>query len=153
MIKKRKNAFTFLEVMVATVAGLVLLLGTATVLACGQAFWNQALRKANLQRDAFYAMLGITRTIMVGNSAVAEDGGEAIRITGQTGWARFYVEPETEHLKFEVQGRTPLTLISSRVQNLRFIVLGSKVEIDLTLVDDAFQVRFVKTVMMRNFGG
>jgi Tfp pilus assembly protein PilW len=151
MLEKQQKGITLLEVMIATTAGLILLLGTATVLAWSQSFWNQAWRKATLQRDAFNAMLSMTGVTMAGITAAEENDRQSLTIYGRDGWTRFYVQPGANILKCEVQGQQPRTVISSKVEDLRFAVSNSTVDIDLTLMEGVLQIHSVKTVMMRNF--
>ncbi len=48
----RRRGFTLVELMVATLAGIILVLATGMLVSIGHNNWNAAWKRANLQRDA-----------------------------------------------------------------------------------------------------
>ena len=147
-----QKGFTLVEVLMAAAIGAIVLIASGTVLVGGHTFWNRAWEKANLQRDASYAMLRISRSIKAGTSAQVEGEGKAIRISREAGWIRFSSSPGTSDLKCQIEGG-PEIVINDNVEYLQFNLEDNKVTIDLRLNDDNSQNHFVTTVMMRNYGG
>ncbi|UCG54817.1 MAG: hypothetical protein JSV32_00950, partial [Dehalococcoidia bacterium] len=125
---------------------------TGTVLSVAQISWNIGSKKANLQRDASYAMLAMSGPIKAASSVTVEPGGRAIKIYNESSWIRFSSPGETKDLRSQIEGK-PEILICDKVENLVFSVEGNKVGIDLNLEDGDFQTHLVSTVMMRNYGG
>ena len=159
MKTKTQKGFTLVEVMVGTVAGAIVLLAAGTALVAGQTFWNKAWAKANLQRDASYAVLRISRSIRAGNSATVEDDGTALRIYTEGGWIRFSAVPDTKGLRLDYgnKGSETIhsfeTILNGNLEDLEFTVEANRVGIDLKVKKDNLQNDFLSTVMMRNYGG
>jgi len=150
-IKKQKG-FTLIELATAISVTLIMVVSTATVLTTSQDFWNSSWRKTNLQRDASYAMLKMSRHIKAGTSAETENVGKAIRIYKDAGWMRFFLEQESNDLKCELKEQTPETIISGSVEELEFEVDSNKVRINLVLKEGNLETHFVSEVMIRNYG-
>jgi len=151
----RQRGFTLVELMVATLASIILVLATGMLMSIGHNNWNAAWKRANLQRDASYAMLRMSRPIRAGTSAQVEDNGAGLRIYTEGSWMRFFVAPGVSKLtlKSEIGTNTPETILDDKVEDLQFNVTGNTVKIDLKLKEDDLQTHFVSTIMMRNYGG
>ena len=151
----RRRGFSLVELMVATLAGIILVLATGMLMSIGHNNWNVAWKRANLQRDASYAMLIISRSIRAGTSAKVEANGKGLRIYTEGGWMRFFVAPgvSTLTLKSEIGENTSETILDDKVEDLQFNVTGNTVKIDLKLKEDYLETHFVSTIMMRNYGG
>ena len=153
MKAKSQKGFTLVELMIAIVTSAILVLAAGIVLVIGQEFWNEALKKANLQRDASYALINVmSRSIKAGASAQVEAGGKALRIRiGDSNSIFSHVEG-THNLQYQIGSEQPQTIINGKVESLQFNVQDNKVTIDLRLKEDDAQIHFVSTVMMRNCG-
>ena len=153
MKTKTQKGFTLVEVMIGIAAGVILLLAAGTALVGGQTFWSNAWAKANLQRDASYAMLRISRSAKEGISAQLDNEGKLLRIYREAGWITFYSPQGTNDLNCQIEGQDPQTIINGNVENVTFTLQDKLIGIDLRLTKDNSQTRFVSTVMMRNYGG
>jgi len=153
MKTKTQKGFTLVEVMIGIAAGVILLLAAGTALVGGQRFWSNAWAKANLQRDASYAMLRISRSAKEGISAQLDNEGKLLRIYREAGWITFYSPQGTNDLNCQIEGQDPQTIINGNVENVTFTLQDKLIGIDLRLTKDNSQTRFVSTVMMRNYGG
>lgn len=153
MKTKRQKGFTLIEVTIGSVAGIIVILAAGTALVSGHMFWNKAWEKANLQRDASYAMLRISGPIKAGRSAELESDGKAIKIYREADWIRFFLEEGSSDLKCEIEGEEPQTVLNGKVEDVTFTLQGNLLGIDLKLKKDNFQIHLVSTVMMRNYGG
>jgi prepilin-type N-terminal cleavage/methylation domain-containing protein len=153
MKTKRQKGFTLIELMIAVMAGVVLILAAGMVLSIGHTFWNKSWEEANLQRSASYAILIMSHSIRAATSAQVEGGGTALRIYKQgNSNIRFSYVEATNELRSQF-GAQPETVINDTVEDLQFNVVGKKVTIDLRLQKDNAQTHLVSTVMMRNYGG
>jgi len=141
-----------MELVIALAAGVVLVLAAGTILFIGQIFWNQAWKKVNLQRDASYAMLRMSRSIKAGTAAESADDGKTVIIYRSGDYIRFFWVEGQRDLKSQIEGK-PEIILNSKVEDLQFNVEGNKVTIDLELKEDDAQAHFISTVMMRNYGG
>ena len=147
-----QKGLTLIEVLIAMVAGTIVVLAAGTALVSGHTFWNQSWEKANLQRDASYVMLRISHSIKAGKSAELESDGKAIKIYRDAGWIRFFLDEGSGDLKCEIEGEEPQTVVKDNIEDLEFTVEANKIEIDLKLKKDNFQNHFISTVVMRNYG-
>lgn len=156
MKTKQQKGFTLIELMIAVMAGVVLILAAGMVLTVGHTFWNKSWEEANLQRSASYAILIMGHSIRAATSAQVEPGGTALIIYKPGNSRRFSYVEATNELRSQF-GAQPETIINDKVENLQFIMdptkPPNKVTIDLTLQKDNVQTHLVSTVMMRNFGG
>ena len=156
----RQRGFTLVELMVATLAGIILVLATGMLMSIGHNNWNAAWKRANLQRDASYVMLRMNRPIRAGISAKVDADGKGLRIYTEGGWMRFFVAQGASKLtlKSEIgsdahETITSETILDDKIEDLQFNVTGNTVTIDLKLKEDDLQTHFVSTIMMRNYGG
>lgn len=150
---KSRKGLTLIELVIAIVAGVVLVLAAGTILFIGQIFWNQAWKKVNLQRDASYAMLRMSHSIKAGTAAELLADGKTVIIYRSGGdYIRFFWTEGTRDLKSQIEGK-PEIILNNKVEDLQFNVEGNKVTIDLELKEDDAQAHFISTVMMRNYGG
>jgi Tfp pilus assembly protein PilW len=155
MKRKVQKGFTLIELTIAMFTGTIVILAAGVILFFGQKSWNNAWKRANLQRDASYAMLRMCRSIKAGASAQMEGSGEGLRIYTGGNWTRFYVAPGATKLTLnsEIEGNNSETILDDRVEALQFNVADNTVRIELKLREDNLQAHFVSTVMMRNYGG
>ena len=153
MKTKRQKGFTLIELLIGMATGLIVLLGAGGILVVGNNFWENAWDKVNLQRDASYAMLTISRSVRSGKSAELENGGKGIKIYRETDWIRFYLDSAKNDIKCEIEGESPQTVVATFVEELTFTLDADIVEISIKLQRDNFQNHFASTAMMRNFGG
>jgi prepilin-type N-terminal cleavage/methylation domain-containing protein len=151
---KSQKGFTLIELMVAIMVSAVVVLAAGIVIVIGQTSWNQIWKKVNLQRDASYAMLIMTRSIQAAKSAEKSSDGRVLYIPKQSDPnITFSYVADTNNLQCQIGGQTQ-TIINGEVTNLQFNVVGNNtVTIDLSLKKDDAQAHFVSTVMMRNYGG
>lgn len=154
---KSQKGFTLVELIMAITAGTIVVLAAGMVVLLGQSSWNDAWKKVNLQRDASYAMLRMTRSVQAAADANVPSafGGRALYIPNQSNPSIIYSYVQaTSNLQCQVGGQSE-TLINGKVGNLQFDVndVSNTVTINLILVDDNVQTNFVSTVMMRNSGG
>jgi len=158
MKRKVQKGFTLIELTIAMLIGAIVILAAGMILFYGQKSWNNTWKRANLQRDASYAMLSISRPIKAGTSAQVEGNGEGLRIYNDKEglWRRFFVQSASNNLmlKSEIVGDNsiPETILDGKVEALQFNVTGTTVSIDLKLREDNLQTHFASTVMMRNYG-
>jgi len=161
MKRKVQKGFTLIELTIAMLIGAIVILAAGMILFYGQKSWNNTWKRANLQRDASYAMLSISRPIKAGTSAQVEGNGEGLRIYNDKEglWRRFFVQPAANNLMLkseivEIVGDNSIskTILDDKVEALQFNVTGTTVSIDLKLREDNLQTHFASTVMMRNYG-
>jgi len=153
MKSKRQNGFTMVELMVAVITGLIVILAASIVGVTGHKSWNQAWERANLQRDASYAMQRINQSVKAGISAKVLPDVKSVRINRENGWERFYFVPCTSSIMYQFEGHEPITIIDGKVEDIEFDVQDSMVGIELELKQDNLQFHLISTVMMRNYGG
>ena len=89
MKRKRQKGFTLIELTIAIFTGTIVIVATGMILFFGQRTWNSTWDRTNLQRDASYAMLRMTRDIQAGASAQVEDSGKALKIFNGGDWVKF----------------------------------------------------------------
>jgi prepilin-type N-terminal cleavage/methylation domain-containing protein len=154
MKRKRQKGFTLIELVIAMFTSAIVIVAAGMILFFGQKTWNSTWDRANLQRDASYAMLRMTHDIQAGISAQVESNGEGLKIFKAGDWVRYFVasEPSKLALKSETEGGSSETIIEDNLEAVRFNVTGNTVAIDLKLKDDNLETHFASTVMMRNYG-
>jgi len=152
MKTKLQKGFTLAELICAIAATLIVILAGGAVLATSHISWNRSWKKVNLQRDASYAMLIISRHIKAGTSAVPEDDGKAIKIYKDANWIRISLDQGSNDLKCESGGKTADTIIRGNVEDLKFDVDNNKVTISLILKEDDLVTHFVSDATVRNYG-
>jgi prepilin-type N-terminal cleavage/methylation domain-containing protein len=156
---KSQKGLTLIELVIAIVAGAIVVLAAGIVIVIGQTSWNETWKKVNLQRDASYAMLRMSQSIKAATSAAADVNGPVLNIkikdpnTGTIKTITFSYVADTNNLQCQIGGQ-PQTIINGEVKDLQFNVVGNNtVTIDLSLKKDDAQAHFKSTVMMRNYGG
>jgi Tfp pilus assembly protein PilW len=149
---RSKKGFTLIELPIAISATLIIIIAAGTVFTTSYDFWNSSWKKINLQRDASYAMLKMSRHIKAGTSAETEDEGTAIKIYKDADWIRFFLEQESSNLKCEHKGQAPETIISGSVEDLTFEVDGNKAKINLILKKGGLETHLVCEAVIRNYG-
>ena len=154
MKRKRQKGFTLVELIITTFTGAIVIVATGMILFFGQRTWNTTWDRTNLQRDASYAMLRITRDIKAGASAQVEDSGKGLKIFNGADWVRFFTTSGGSlfALKRETSGGGSETVIEDNMQAVQFNVTGNTVAIDLKLKEYNLETHFASTVMMRNYG-
>lgn len=151
-LRRSRNGFTLIELATTIPVTLIVLITIGTVLTASQTSWNTSWRKANLQRDASYAMLRMNHRIKEGTFAETEDDGKAVKIYKGTDWIRFFLEQDSKDLKREIEGQEPETILSGSVEDLQFNIDSNKVKIALTLKKDGLETYLISEVMLRNYG-
>ena len=154
MKRKRQKGFTLIELIITTFTGAIVIVAAGMILFFGQKTWNSTWDRVNLQRDASYAMLRMTRYIKAGASAQVEDSGKGLRIYNGGDWVRFFTESGAAMLalKSETGGGSSETIIDDNMEAVQFNVTGNTVTIDLKLKEYNLETHFASTVMMRNYG-
>jgi prepilin-type N-terminal cleavage/methylation domain-containing protein len=158
MKRKGQKGFTLIELTIAMFTGAIVIVATGSILFYGQRSWNNTWERANLQRDASYAMQRVSRAIKAGTSAKVEAEGKGLRIYNDVEgvWRRFFVQSAANNLmlKTEIVGESASdeTILDGKVETLQFNVTGTTVSMELKLRKDNLQTHFASTVMMRNYG-
>ncbi|MBN1805542.1 MAG: prepilin-type N-terminal cleavage/methylation domain-containing protein [Sedimentisphaerales bacterium] len=154
MKTKKQKGFTLIELTIATFTSAIVIVAAGTILFFGQKTWNSTWNRTNLQRDASYAMLRMTRDIKAGISAQSEDSGKGLRIYNNAGWKRFYTALGGTGfaLKSVTSEGDSETVIEDNLNEVTFQVSDNTVAIDLKLKEDNLQTHFASTVLMRNYG-
>jgi prepilin-type N-terminal cleavage/methylation domain-containing protein len=150
---KYKKGFTLVELLLSLTIASILILSSAVVMLGGNAMWERGLQRANLQRDASFAMTKITRAIREGNNAVLEDNGNIIKITNSSNWVKYYRDSSTKKLMLEVQDEIPVAIIDDNIIKLQFQQQPKLISVTLSLEEDDYTVEYTSTVMMRNLEG
>jgi len=154
MKAKKRKGFTLMEVVTAMGISAIVILAGGAVLVASHTRWNKAWDDVNLQRDASYTMLELTRSIRACASATVEADGAAIRMYDRDGaWELFSLGTGADNIQFEIEGQSPRTIIDRNLEGLQFNIEGNRVTIDLKLKKDNQQINLVSTVLMRNYGG
>lgn len=151
---ERQKGFTLLELTITTLTGAIVIVAAGIILFFGQRTWNSTWDRANLQRDASYAMLRITKDIKAAASAQVEESGKALKVFNGTDWVRFFTESGGSMftLKRQTSAGGSETVLEDNMEDVLFTVTGSTVTIDLKLKDYNLGTHFASTVMMRNYG-
>ncbi|MHC4534332.1 MAG: PilW family protein [Planctomycetota bacterium] len=154
MKRKRHKGFTLVELLVTTFTSAIVIVAAGIILFLGQKTWNSARDRTNLQRDASYAMLRMTRDIKAGASAQVENNGQGLKIFNGGDWVRFFTASGGSIivLKRETGGGSSETVIEDNLEAVQFNVTGNTVTIDLKMKDYNLETHFASTVMMRNYG-
>jgi len=154
MKMKRQKGFTFVELICAIMATLILVVAGGTVLATSHSSWNSSWEKVTLQREASQAMLKLNHHIKAGTAAELEDEGKAIKIYKDSEWIRFFLEEESgsKSLKYEPEGKTVETIIDGNVNDLLFDVNDNSVRINLLLEKGDLEINIISDVTIRNYG-
>jgi Tfp pilus assembly protein PilW len=155
MKTKRQRGFTLIELTIATFTSAIVIVAAGMILFFAQKTWNSTWNRANLQRDASYAMLRVTRDIKSGISAQVEDNGTGLRIFNDAGWTRFFIAKGATSgyaLKNETSDGGSETVLDDNLNSVQFTNSGSTVTIDINLKEDNLETHFASTVLMRNYG-
>ena len=154
MKRKRQKGFTLIELIIAMFTSVIVIVAAGMILFFGQKTWNSTWDRTNLQRDASYAMLRMTRDIQAGVSAQVESNGGGLMILKAGDWVRYFVASEASKLalKSETEGGSSENIIEDNLEAVQFNVKGNTVTIDLKLKEDNLKTHFASTVTMRNFG-
>jgi prepilin-type N-terminal cleavage/methylation domain-containing protein len=155
MKTKSRKGITLIELLIAMMAGAIVILAAGVIIVSGQKSWNETWKKVNLQRDASYAMLVMSQSIKKAASVVVDANDRAMTITDAAGdTTRFSWNSGQDTLRCWVGTGSPSTIIDD-VQYLQFGMddVNDTVTIDLRLQDGSVQTYFVSTVMIRNRNG
>ncbi len=147
---KCQKGFTLVELACAMLTTSIVILAGGTALTTSQASLNRTWKKADLQRNASYAMLRISRHIKEGTAAEVGDDGKSIKIYKGADWMRFFLEHGSNDLKCEFKRQTVETIIHS-VEDLKFDVDSNKVKINIILKNGDLETHFTSDVMIRNY--
>jgi Tfp pilus assembly protein FimT len=149
--RRRDAGLTLIELVVAFSAAVIVFFAMATIMVFGQKSLNRGLQLANLQRDASYANLKIKQSVKNATQAQLDDDGNGVKIYHAAGWIRFWFLPGQKDLRYQLDGENEHTLLDGVVEQANFNVDGSKVVVDLELLDGNCEARVASTTMMRNY--
>ena len=158
MKRKGQRGFTLIELLTAMIISAIVIVAVGSILFYGQKSWNSTWERANLQRDASYAMQRMSRAVKAGTSAQVEAEGTGLRIYNDVEgvWRRFFVQSAANNLMLKTaivgEGASDETILDGKVESLQFSVAGTTVSMELKLKKDNLQTHFASTVMMRNYG-
>jgi prepilin-type N-terminal cleavage/methylation domain-containing protein len=154
MTPTNRTGLTLIELMVALAVGLIVMLGTASLLALAQKSWNREWEQANLQRDVSRAMLKVKQSIRNGTHAQLDADGDGVKIYHTAGWVRFWFVPGQKDLRYQLEGEAEQTLLDGIVQNANFEVdttTNKTVTVGLELQKGACEAQLSSTTLMRNY--
>lgn len=149
-----RTGLTLLEMMIALAAGLIVMLGTGSLLALAQKSWNREWDQANLQRDVSYAMLKVKQSIRNGTQAQLDADGYGVKIYHTAGWVHFWYSPSQKNLYYQLEGETAQLLLNNVVEDASFEVDATThktVTVGLELQKGACEAQLSSTTMMRNY--
>jgi len=154
MKRKKQKGFTLIELTIAIFTGTIVIVAAGMILFFGQRTWNNTWDRTNLQRDASYAMLRMTRDIKAGASAQVEESGKALKIFKGTDWVKFSTASGGSMLALKRETGTggSETVLEDSVEAVKFNVTGNTVTIDFKMKEYNLETHFASTVMMRNYG-
>ncbi len=150
MKKKNKKAFTLVELLMAMLAGAIVILATGTAIKSGHTYWDDAWTKANLQRDATYMMEVLTGPIRMCNWAETENNGTSIKLHSDGTWTRYYWDQDDNTVKKQLEAEDP-EIVLYNVTGLSFTVQVTKVTMSITVSKGSEQSSLDTTVMIRNY--
>jgi prepilin-type N-terminal cleavage/methylation domain-containing protein len=154
MTPTNRTGLTLIEMMVALAAGLIVMLGTASLLALAQKSWNREWDQANLQRDVSRAMLKVKQSIRNGTNAQLDADGYGVKIFHTGGWIRLWFVSGQKDLRYQLEGETEQTLLDGVVQDATFEVdatTNKTVTVGLELQKGNCEAQLSSTTMMRNY--
>lgn len=154
MTTTNRTGLTLVELMVALTAGLIVMLGTTSLLAIAQKSWNREWEQANLQRDASHAMLKVKQSIRNGTQAALDADGHGVKIYHTAKWIRFWFVPTQKDLRYQIEGEAEQTLLDGVVENATFEVdaaTNKAVTVGIELQKGHSEAQFSSTTMMRNY--
>ena len=154
MTPTNRAGLSLIELMVALAVGLIVMLGTASLLACAQKSWNRDWEQANLQRDVSRAMLKVKQSIRNGTKAQLDADGNGVKVFHTAGWIRFWFVPTQKDLRYQLEGEAEQTLLDGIVQNATFEVdttTHKTVTVGLELQEGNSEAQLSSTTLMRNY--
>jgi len=146
----RKNGFTEIEMLIASVAGVIVLYSAATVLVGGQKSWGRAWDRMNLQREASYALQAMTHTILPATSVAVDSDQKGIKVNGENGWKRYVFLSDAHELQCQIENGPDDVVIARNVKDVTFMQTGRLVKIVLELEEGTIEARLDSSVKMRN---
>jgi type II secretory pathway component PulJ len=150
---KLRKGLTLIELSIAIATSAIVVLATGAVVVFGQRSWNDTLKKANLQRDASYAMLRMTQSVKKATNANVDANDAVLTLTVDGQNVTYSYLEDTNDLQYETDDQTE-DIINGKVESLQFYAPGDgTVKITLGLKEDNVETQFESTVMMRNSGG
>lgn len=158
MTRKVQKGFTLIELTITMFTGAIVIVAAGTILFFSQKTWNNTQQRANLQRDASYAMQRMSSAVKAGTSARVEGGGKGLRVYNDVegNWRRFFTSTGAKNLMLKTgivgESTSDETILDDNVEDLQFNVTGTTVSVELKLRKDNLQTHFASTVMMRNYG-
>jgi prepilin-type N-terminal cleavage/methylation domain-containing protein len=154
MTPTNRTGLTLIEMMVALAAGLIVMLGTASLLALAQKSWNREWDQANLQRDVSRAMLKVKQSVRNATHAQLDADGYGVKIFHTGGWIRFCFISGQKDLRYQLEGETEQTLLDGVVEDATFEVdttTNKTVTVGLELKKGPCEAQLSSTTMMRNY--
>jgi hypothetical protein len=156
-MQKKKNkiraGLTIIELMVAAAAVTIVFFAAAIMLVFGQKSWNQELLRANLQRDASYAMLKMKRSINSATQVQLDKDELGMKLFQTTGSVRYRFNPEDKNLCCQVEGESLGTVLDGIVEDVTFAIDANSnkmVQVDIELQKNNCVARLSSKTLMRN---
>ncbi len=154
MTPTNRTGLTLIELMVALVVGLIVMMGTTSLLAFAQKSWNREWDQAALQRDVARAMLKVKQSIRSGTHAELDEDGNGVKIYHTGAWIRFWFVPGQMDLRYQLEGEAEQTLLDGTVQDATFEIDATNhktVTVGLELQKDNCEAQLSSTTLMRNY--
>jgi prepilin-type N-terminal cleavage/methylation domain-containing protein len=146
-----RAGLTLIEIMVALGIGSIIFLATALIMVPVQRSWDRTMHLADVQRDASVAMLAMKRSIRIATRAELDNDGFGVKIYRNTGWIRFWYEPQQKNLRYQFEGQDEQMLLHGIVENMTFGVANGSVTVNIVLNKDSCTARLATTTTMRNY--
>jgi len=158
-IRANEQAFTLMELLIATAIGVVVLLGIGSFYLSTLRFYEQSNAQTEVQRQATLALEEMTRQIRPARSlilATCNGVANALRVRNANGVFCFYQSSENQL----IEQRPPpdgtwnllagaQTSVSLTPGSLTFSITGPQVGIEFTLIDGTIDPWFVKATLKR----
>ncbi len=152
MKPERTRAFTIVELLIAAVAGVIVLLGAGIILWGGQTSWNLAWKRMNLQHDAAVALQTITTYTRPATGIELDADGRWVKINNGDQWVRFEWPQGSHDLQIQSKDQQARILVAGTVDQVIFTQQGRLLDIELALNKDTISTRLATAVVMRNSG-
>lgn len=153
MKSRRRRAFSIIELLLAAVAGAIVLLAAGVILWGGQHSWNRSWQRMNLQRDAAVALQTMMIYVRPATSMELDADGRGVKIYhGKQQWERFQWPDGSHDLQVQPKDQAARNLVSGTVKQVAFTQEGRLLHIDLVLEQGELSTHLTTAVMMRNSG-
>jgi prepilin-type N-terminal cleavage/methylation domain-containing protein len=150
-IEPNRQGLTLIEIIIAISIGSIIFLATALIMVPVQKSWDRTMMRANVQRNASFAMLAMKRSIITGTRVELDADGEVLTVHRDTGWIKFRYEPTEKTLLYQFEGQDEQTLVLGTVEAANFYVNNNSVTVNIELEKDGYVARLLTTTTMRNY--